>query len=156
MSGQKSQWGALKGRWGPHDKLDQIIDYVEHWTKRTELPVKQLLEWMGLGSSKFHQWRKRYGQANEHNGKVPRDWWLEEWEKLAILGFHDRHSLDGYDRSACACPARKPYLPTVASGRGVSGSGSQAATKGGLRSPSHSLALNRRPESSVPPAGPPT
>jgi putative transposase len=55
---------------------------------------------MGLGASKFHQWRKRYGQANEHNGKVPRDWWLEEWEKLAILGFHDRHPLDGYRRLA--------------------------------------------------------
>ncbi len=62
------------------------------------MPVKQLLDWMGLGTSKFHQWRKRYGQANEHNGKVPRDWWLEEWEKLAILGFHDRHPLDGYRR----------------------------------------------------------
>jgi putative transposase len=60
--------------------------------------VKQLLEWMDLSASKFHQWRKRYGQANEHNGKVPRDWWLEDWEKLAILGFHDRHPLDGYRR----------------------------------------------------------
>jgi len=64
------------------------------------LPVKQLLEWMGLSTSKFHQWRKRYGQANEHNGKVPRDWWLEEWEREAILGFHDRHPLDGYRRLA--------------------------------------------------------
>jgi putative transposase len=64
------------------------------------LPVKQLLEWMGLSTSKFHQWRKRYGQANEHNGKVPRDWWLEDWEKEAILGFHDHHPLDGYRRLA--------------------------------------------------------
>lgn len=55
---------------------------------------------MDLSTSKFHQWRKRYGQANEHNGKVPRDWWLEEWEKEAILGFHDRHPLDGYRRLA--------------------------------------------------------
>jgi transposase InsO family protein len=62
--------------------------------------VKQLLEWMDLSASKFHQWRKRYGQTNEHNGKVPRDWWLEDWERLAILGFHDRHPLDGYRRLA--------------------------------------------------------
>ncbi len=55
---------------------------------------------MDLSTSKFHQWRSRYGQANEHNGKVPRDWWLEDWEKLAILGFHDRHPLDGYRRLA--------------------------------------------------------
>lgn len=53
---------------------------------------------MGLGSSKFHQWRSRYGQVNEHNGKIPRDWWLEDWEKLAILDYYDRHPLEGYRR----------------------------------------------------------
>jgi transposase-like protein len=24
----KSQWGALKGRWVPHDTRDQIVDYI--------------------------------------------------------------------------------------------------------------------------------
>ncbi len=51
---------------------------------------------MGLGASKYHQWKHRYGKANEHNGEVPRDWWLEDWEKRAILDFHDRNPLDGY------------------------------------------------------------
>jgi putative transposase len=51
---------------------------------------------MDLGTSKFHQWRGRYGKANEHNGKVPRDWWLEEWEKEAIVDYHDRHPREGY------------------------------------------------------------
>jgi transposase InsO family protein len=36
--------------------------------------------------------------ANEHNGKIPRDWWLEDWEKQAILDFHERHPLEGYRR----------------------------------------------------------
>lgn len=31
---------------------------------------------------------------------MPRDWWLEAWEKQAILDFHDRHPLDGYRRLA--------------------------------------------------------
>jgi len=53
---------------------------------------------MGLGTSKFHQWRSRYGQVNEHNGKIPRDWWLEDWEKLAILDYFDRHPMEGYRR----------------------------------------------------------
>jgi transposase InsO family protein len=53
---------------------------------------------MGLSTSKFHQWRSRYGQVNEHNGRVPRDWWLEDWERQAILDYHDRHPLDGYRR----------------------------------------------------------
>jgi putative transposase len=29
---------------------------------------------------------------------VPRDWWLEDWEKRAIVDFHDRHPLEGYRR----------------------------------------------------------
>jgi len=53
---------------------------------------------MGLATSKFHQWRGRYGKVWEHNGKIPRDWWLEEWEKVAILDYHDRHPLEGYRR----------------------------------------------------------
>ena len=74
------------------------MDYVQHWTERAELSAKRLLGWMGLGSSKFHQWRDRYGKVQEHNGKIPRDWWLEDWEKLAILDYHDRHPLEGYRR----------------------------------------------------------
>jgi putative transposase len=77
---------------------DEIVDYVAHWKQRTELPAKRFLGWMGLGASKLHQWRQRYGQANEHNGKIPRDWWLEDWEKQAILDYHDRHPREGYRR----------------------------------------------------------
>ena len=62
------------------------------------MPTQRFLGWMGLGASKFHQWRSRYGQVNEHNGKIPRDWWLEEWEKQAILDYHDRHPREGYRR----------------------------------------------------------
>lgn len=79
---------------------DQIVDYLGYWTERTQLPSKQLLAWLELSSSKFYQWKDRYGQANEHNGQVPRDWWLEDWEKQAILDFHDRHPLEGYRRLA--------------------------------------------------------
>jgi putative transposase len=38
--------------------------------------------------------------ANEHNALVPRDWWLEDWEKKAILDFHSGHPLEGYRRLA--------------------------------------------------------
>jgi hypothetical protein len=72
---------------------DEIVDYVHRWTERAELPTRRLLGWLGLGTSKFHTWKDRYGQVNEHNGKIPRDFWLEDWEKQAILDFHDRHPL---------------------------------------------------------------
>ena len=53
---------------------------------------------MELGTSKFHWWKHRYGKANEHNGKVPRDFWLEDWEQQAILDYHDARPLEGYRR----------------------------------------------------------
>ena len=39
-----------------------------------------------------------YGKVNEHNGWVPRDFWLEDWEKQAIIGFHLKNPLEGYRR----------------------------------------------------------
>jgi len=74
------------------------VDYVAHWTERTELAAGKLVKWLGISSSKFYDWKQRYGQANEHNGQVPRDWWLEDWEKAAILDYHSRHPLEGYRR----------------------------------------------------------
>ena len=60
--------------------------------------MKQLLAWLELGSSKYHTWKKRYGKANEHNGKIPRDYWLQSWEKQAIIGYHQRNPLEGSRR----------------------------------------------------------
>ena len=36
--------------------------------------------------------------VNEHNGWVPRDFWLELWEKEAIIEFHLKNPLEGYRR----------------------------------------------------------
>ena len=52
----------------------------------------------GSTASKFYDWRERYGKVNEHNGWVPRDFWLEDWEKQAIIGFHVKNPLEGYRR----------------------------------------------------------
>jgi transposase InsO family protein len=71
---------------------------VNYWTERTELTARRLLAWLGLGTSKFHDWKQRYGKANEHNARVPRDWWLDGWEKQAIIAYHDQHPLEGYRR----------------------------------------------------------
>ena len=74
------------------------MDYINYWKARAEIPAKRLLAWLELASSKFHSWKDRYGKANEHNGQIPRDHWLEDWEKAAILDYHDRHPLEGYRR----------------------------------------------------------
>ncbi len=73
---------------------------MKRWTKRAELPAKHLLGWLGLPSSKYHQWQKRYGRPNDHNGRTPRDGWLAAWEKQAILDYQAQFPLEGYRRLA--------------------------------------------------------
>jgi putative transposase len=77
-----------------------VVDYVNRWTERAELPAKKLLEWLELATSKFHQWQKRYGRPNGHNGHMPRDGWLADWEKQAIFDYHVKFPLEGYRRLA--------------------------------------------------------
>lgn len=74
------------------------MDFVSHWSERTEIAAGQIIAWLCIGSSKFYDWKKRFGKVNEHNAKVPRDWWLEDWEKLAIVDYHRLHPLEGYRR----------------------------------------------------------
>jgi transposase InsO family protein len=76
------------------------VDYVRRWSQRTEIAVAQLVLWLGIAVSKFHDWRRRYGKVNEHNAWIPRDWWLEDWEKQAIVRFSFEYPLEGYRRLA--------------------------------------------------------
>lgn len=38
----------------------------------------------------------RYGKVNFHNGKIHRDFWLEAWEKRAIIDYYSSYGQDGY------------------------------------------------------------
>jgi transposase InsO family protein len=53
---------------------------------------------MKVPEGTFYKWRERYGKVNEHNGWIPRDHWLDDWERQAILQFHWQHPLEGYRR----------------------------------------------------------
>jgi len=84
----------------PHDVRDQVVDFVRRWSGKTEISVGRFVPWLGVTVSKFYDWRERYGRVNEHNGWIPRDFWLEPWEKEAIVGFHEKNPLEGYRRLA--------------------------------------------------------
>jgi putative transposase len=75
-----------------------LVEFVRHWSESSEISYEQLLRWMQLSSRKFRDWRTRYGKANEHNHLVPRDHWLEPWEKEAIVKFFAEYPLEGYRR----------------------------------------------------------
>ena len=71
---------------------------MRRWGERTGIASQRFIRWLGVASSKFYDWRTRYGKVNEHNRWVPRDFWLEEREKQAIIEFHDRYPLEGTRR----------------------------------------------------------
>lgn len=82
----------------PHDIRDLVVDFVGYWSRQTEVPLIQFILWLSISSSKFYNWQKRYGKVNEHNGLIPRDFWLQSWEKRAIVDFHHQYPLEGYRR----------------------------------------------------------
>jgi hypothetical protein len=56
------------------------------------------VRWIRISPRKHLRWHARYGQINEHNALIPRDHWLEDWEKRAIIDFYYIHPLEGYRR----------------------------------------------------------
>ena len=75
-----------------------MIDFIKRWAKRTGIAVARFITWLGISPSKYYNWQSRYGKANEHNALVPHDFWLEDWEKQAIINFYLEHPLEGYRR----------------------------------------------------------
>lgn len=75
-----------------------MIDFIKRWSKKTGIAVTYFVAWLEIATSKYYDWQSRYGKANEHNALVPRDFWLEDWEKQAIVNFHLEHPLEGYRR----------------------------------------------------------
>jgi len=90
----------LKAMWVPHDTRDAVVDFVNYWSERSGICVYKFVHWLGIKSSKFYDWKKRYGKVNEHNSWIPRDFWLEDWEKQAIINFFLSHPDEGYRRLA--------------------------------------------------------
>jgi len=80
------------------DVRDEIVDRINYLKERTGIPVYRMLKMASIPSSKFYDWKQRYGTPNFHNGKAPRDWWLEPWEAAAIRDYKRAHPLEGYRR----------------------------------------------------------
>jgi transposase InsO family protein len=75
-----------------------VVDYTKLWSGKTEIPLKSFISWLSVAKSKFYAWIERYGKANEHNAQVPRDFWLEFWEREAIIKYAVENPLEGYRR----------------------------------------------------------
>jgi transposase InsO family protein len=120
-----------------HDTRDALVDFVRGWSDKTEIPVYRFFPWLGIGASKFHDWKQRFGKVNEHNAWVPRDHWLTDAEKERICGFARQNPLEGYrrltfmmlDADVAACSPASVYR--VLKGAGLLAGSSPNITKKG-------------------------
>lgn len=53
---------------------------------------------INLSSSVYYSWSSRQGQPNHHNGNMPKENWLLDWEKEAIISYAKAHPGEGYRR----------------------------------------------------------
>ncbi|HTS09432.1 MAG TPA: IS3 family transposase [Candidatus Eisenbacteria bacterium] len=88
----------MTGGWVPHDIRDAVVDFIQLWSEKANIALKCFIRWLSVAKSKFYTWIERYGKANEHNAPIPRDFWLEQWERDAIIGFCIDNPLEGYRR----------------------------------------------------------
>jgi len=82
----------------PHDLRDVVVDFLNHYRLLTGIALVRLLSWLSLSPRKFNRWKDRYGKANEHNAMIARDYWIEPWERRAIVDFARHYPLEGYRR----------------------------------------------------------
>jgi putative transposase len=71
---------------------------VRYWSYKTEISATNMVNWVGISRSKFYDWQLRYGKVNEHNTWIPRDFWLTDAERQAIIDYYVNNSLEGYRR----------------------------------------------------------
>lgn len=80
------------------DLRDEVVDFVCRMSGKTQLPQKFFTDKLSLHQPKFCEWKKRYGCPNNHNGQMPRDYWLTEEEQQTAIDFYLQNQEDGYRR----------------------------------------------------------
>ena len=88
----------MTGVMASQQKRDEVVDFVEQWSDKTGIAVSRMIPWIKITQSKYYDWKSRYGQANQHNGSIPKSHWLLEEEREAILKYSDDHPEEGYRR----------------------------------------------------------
>jgi len=88
----------LKVAWVQPDIRDEVIDYVRYYSDKTEIAAGNFIRRIGIARSKYYDWKHRYGKVNEHNAWIPRDFWLTDFERQAIIDYYYDNPLEGYRR----------------------------------------------------------
>ena len=74
----KKALGNFKGGLGSLDTRDTAIDFENYWTRKTGISAAVFVKWIAITTSKFYDWKKRFGTVNEHNSFISQDIYDEE------------------------------------------------------------------------------
>jgi putative transposase len=88
------------GRWVEPDVRDEVVTWCRRIAGLTGCSLGFVCSKLGLHESRLHEWSKRQGVPNNHNGGQPRSTWVDEQTKAAVVSFYLDHVEDGYRRCA--------------------------------------------------------
>lgn len=88
----------MTGVWVEPDIRDEVVEYIERMVSETNYTTRKLLWLIGIGASKFYNWKKRFGEPNQHSGHIPRKHWILPEERDAIIDYCIGRILLGYRR----------------------------------------------------------
>lgn len=57
-----------------------------------------MLKQLDISQSKYYHWKKRQQVNTQHNGQLPKNHWLLDWEIKAIIDYRQEHFEEGYRR----------------------------------------------------------
>jgi putative transposase len=75
-----------------------VVEYIATMSPKTHISKQQLIDWLGISSSKYYQWQNRLGAPNRHNGHCIREHWILPQERQAITKYCRHRTDEGYRR----------------------------------------------------------
>ena len=88
----------MKRKWTPPEVRDSVVAFIRTWSAKCGLAENFFLERLGLSRCRLLDWKSRFGLPNRHNGLIPKENQLMQWERDAIVDFYSTHPLEGYRR----------------------------------------------------------
>lgn len=77
---------------------DQVVGYTDKMVSLTGITRKKILKEIGITLSKYYDWKKRYGNPNNHNCKSPKDHCITKEEIEIITEYAKENNGEGYRR----------------------------------------------------------
>ena len=71
-----------------------MVSHIKHLHEESGMKLTVLLNHIALNKKKYHEWVKRTGKPNHHNGKIPKEHWLTPEEVSAIVAYAKAHYAD--------------------------------------------------------------